>query len=163
MPQNGVAMMLGHRPHSEHGDGYFKDHRHGLSRREEMRALELDPHHFYKVKPEPEHHEHAYFEDFDDADGDLRSEDARYDDEQDGVDENDEYYEGLIGTQNMDDEHDIDSDNFSGSNQKIESHLSFSSDADNDILFNINDNLQFKLESEDNYQGRDVDIGIVMP
>lgn len=46
-------------------DGYFKDHRHKLSKREEMRALELDPHHFYKVKPEPEHHERRYFSEHD--------------------------------------------------------------------------------------------------
>lgn len=41
--------------------------------------------------------------------------------------------------------------------------MSFSSDNDNDILFNINDDVRFKLDTEDNYEGRDVDIGIVMP
>lgn len=53
------------RPHHDAGDGYFKDHRHHLTHREEMRALELDPHHFYEVKPEPPqfHHEMPYFAD----------------------------------------------------------------------------------------------------
>ncbi len=44
--------------------------------------------------------------------------------------------------------------------------LAFSSESDidpNDIQFSINEDVQFKLESEDNYEGRDIDIGITMP
>mmetsp|Transcript_44695 Transcript_44695/g.59329 ORF Transcript_44695/g.59329 Transcript_44695/m.59329 type:complete len:189 (+) Transcript_44695:1464-2030(+) len=82
---NDIGYNLRYAPHSESGDGYFKDHRHHLSRREEMRALELDPHHFYEVKPEPVHHEHDYFSDYDAQEDYPHSED------------DDEYYEGLIG------------------------------------------------------------------
>ena len=45
-----VANFKNYTPHSEHGDdGYYKDPNHHLSHIEEMRALELDPDHFYKV------------------------------------------------------------------------------------------------------------------
>ena len=33
----------------------------------------------------------------------------------------------------------------------------------NDIQFSINEDVQFKLQTEDNYEGRDIDVGIVMP
>ena len=51
-----------------------------------MRALELDPDHFFKVKSEPVHHERPYFSDYDVDSSDY----SDYDDD-------DEYYEGLIG------------------------------------------------------------------
>lgn len=42
--------------------------------------------------------------------------------------------------------------------------LDFTSESDfNDIEFNINEDVQFKLSTSDNYEGRDVDIGIMMP
>ena len=52
-------------PHAKHQDDYFMDHRHHLSGREEMRALELDPHHFHKVTQDPHHTEHKYFSEHD--------------------------------------------------------------------------------------------------
>lgn len=132
-----VGLNLRYAPHSEHGDDYFKDHRHHLSRREQMRALELDPHHFFKVEQEPVHHEHAYFSDDDASDRDLSD---------------DEYYEDLIGYAD-------------GYSDDISSNdIGFSSDRDpNDILFAINEDMQFKLDTSDNYEGRDIDIGITMP
>lgn len=33
----------------------------------------------------------------------------------------------------------------------------------NDIQFSINEDVQFKLSTSDNYEGRDIDVGIVMP
>ena len=33
----------------------------------------------------------------------------------------------------------------------------------NDIQFSINEDVQFKLDTSDNYEGRDIDIGITMP
>ena len=115
-----------------------------------MRALELDPHHFYEVEQEPVHHDHHYYSEFDAHDDESHSDDYS--------DDEDVYYEHLIGTGHA--AHD-----FSGESQ-WQSSLSFSSyneDEDNDILFNINDDLQFKLDADDNYEGRDVDIGIRMP
>ncbi len=106
-----------------------------MSKKEQMRALELDPAHFFKVGQEPVHHEHKYFSD---------------DDASSSYDSEDEFYEGLI-------DHDKESQDES---------LAFSSESDidpNDIQFSINEDVQFKLESEDNYEGRDIDIGITMP
>ena len=134
-----VGLNLRYAPHSEHGDDYFKDHRHHLSKKEQMRALELDPAHFFKVEQEPVHHEHKYFSD---------------DDASSSYDSEDEFYEGLI-------------DHHNKRSKSEEESLGFSSsetDADpNDIQFSINEDVQFKLESEDNYEGRDIDIGITMP
>ena len=102
-----------------------------------------------------EHHETPYFTDFDAQQEDSLSEAS-----------SNEYYEGLIG-QGAQNHYDLvdDSSEEPLSNESYDpSNLSFSSDNDpNDILFNINDDLQFKLDTEDNYEGRDVDIGIVMP
>jgi len=131
-----VAKYLSYTPHSKHQDDYYLDHRHHLSKREDMRALELDPHHFYKVQQEPKHHEHKYFSE-QDYDLDSRSSEG-------------EYFEDLIGYHSHQDQ----------------DGLTFSSEDDeelNDIQFSINEDVQFKLESEDNYQGRDIDVGIVMP
>ena len=96
-----------------------------------MRALELDPDHFFKVGQEPVHHEHAYFSDYD-----------AHSDESD-----DEYYGDLIGHGH----HGAD--------------LQFSEDSNesNDIQFKINEDVQFKLSTDDNYEGRDIDVGITMP
>ncbi len=100
-----------------------------------MRALELDPAHFFKVGQEPVHHERRYFSD---------------DDASSSYDSEDEFYDGLM-------DHD---------NEKEDKSFGFSSESDidpNDIQFSINEDVQFKLESEDNYEGRDIDIGITMP
>ena len=43
------------------------------------------------------------------------------------------------------------------------SSVTGSSEESNDIQFSINEDVQFKLSTSDNYQGRDVDVGIVMP
>lgn len=135
-----VGLNLRYAPHSESGDGYFRDHRHHLSKREQMRALELDPHHFFKVQPEPaaQHEQHQHYLSEFDADSDLGA---------------DRYYEDMIGYESE------------GRSYGDVSTLGFTSEGKdpNDILFNINEDLQFKLEAEDNYEGRDVDIGIVMP
>lgn len=101
-----------------------------------MRALELDPAHFFKVGQEPVHHERRYFSD-DDASEDFDSED--------------QFYEDLIG-------HDKEYRDYSD--------IAFSSEEDmdpNDIQFSINEDVQFKLDTSDNYEGRDIDIGITMP
>lgn len=109
-----------------------------------MRALELDPDHFYKVGSEPIHHpEKLYFSDYD---IDSDSEDS----------EGDEYYEELIGHH----QHEV----YEHDNISNESSLGFSEEPlDNDIQFSINEDVQFKLETEDNYEGRDIDVGITMP
>ena len=107
--------------------------------------MELDPHHFFKVGQEPVHHEHPYFESDYDIDERQRDEDL-----------DDDYYEGMIGYS--------DDDYYSRSGSARSLDLNFSSDADsNDIQFSINEDVQFKLDTSDNYEGRDVDIGITMP
>lgn len=102
-----------------------------------MRTLELDPAHFFKVGQEPVHHERRYFSD-DDASDDFDSEDQFYDDI-------------------IDHEKEV----------RAHSDLAFSSDEENfdpnDIQFSINEDVQFKLDTSDNYEGRDIDIGITMP
>lgn len=64
-----------------------------------MRALELDPHHFFRVKPEPVHHEHAYFSDYDAHEEDPHSEDYSH-----GDDDEDVYYESLVGAAHAEEE-----------------------------------------------------------
>jgi hypothetical protein len=78
-----VAKQLHYAPHAQHKDDYFLDHRHHLSHGEIGHALELDPHNFHKVTPEPVHHEQKYFSE---ADYDL------YSDDSEGG-----YYDNLIG------------------------------------------------------------------
>jgi len=101
-----------------------------------MRALELDPDHFFKVGQEPVHHEHPYFSDYD-----------AHSDESD-----DEYYGDLIGHGHHTDRH-------------YDTGLQFSDEENesNDIQFKINEDVQFKLSTDDNYEGRDIDVGITMP
>lgn len=135
------SQNLRYAPHSKHEDEYFKDHRHHLSKREQMRAIELDPHHFYKVEQEPVHHEHSYF--------------SEYDLHDKGTEEG-AYFEDLIGYPR-----DYMSE---GGHAGIDfSSVTASSEESNDIQFSINEDVQFKLSTSDNYQGRDVDVGIVMP
>ena len=83
-------------PRSE--NGYFHQRHHHLSKKQEMRALELDPHHFYEVEQEPVHHDHHYYSEFDAHDG--HSDD-------DYSDDDDVYYEHLIGAAHDDDHHDF--------------------------------------------------------
>lgn len=143
-------MVLSYMPHSKHQDDYFVDHRHSLSRREMAHALELDPHHFHKVVSEPVHHEHKYF-----SEGDYDYDLSDYSDSSD-LEDDDDYYEGLIGYRHGYSDSDI---GFSSDSNGIsEYEYDF-----NDIQFKINDDVEFKLETDDNYDGRDVDVGIVMP
>jgi len=139
MPLASTAKYLHYAPHAEHEDHYFKDHRHHLSEREQMRALELDPHHFHKVGQEPVHHEHRYFSEKDISDRGI----------EEGAD-----FEDLFGYNRR---------NRSEGDQLDFSSESGSSEESNDIQFSINEDVQFKLSTSDNYQGRDVDVGIVMP
>lgn len=66
------------------------------------------------------------------------------------------YFEDIIGYPH---------DSFSeGGQADLEfSSVTASSEESNDIQFSINEDVQFKLSTSDNYQGRDVDVGIVMP
>jgi len=50
-----------------------------------------------------------------------------------------------------------------GAERGLEFSETVSSEESNDIQFSINEDVQFKLSTSDNYQGRDVDVGIVMP
>ena len=108
-----------------------------------MRALELDPQHFHKVEQEPVHHERSYWSE------------AHIVDPKDGK-FGDQYFEQLIGYKGEK----------YGDHQENENRgdIDFSSEDDlNDIQFTINEDVQFKLSTSDNYEGRDVDVGIVMP
>ena len=110
-----------------------------------MRALELDPQHFHKVEQEPVHHERSYWSE------------AHAVDTQSGK-SGDHYYEQLIGYEGekYGDHH---------YEENAKGDIDFSSEEDdlNDIQFSINEDVQFKLSTSDNYEGRDIDVGIVMP
>lgn len=143
LPLSSMVKYLHYAPHAQHEDHYFKDHRHHLSEREQMRALELDPHHFYKVGQEPVHHEHRYFSDHDISDHGYAA----------GADFEDIFgYAKRRDFRSEGDDYDL---GFSS--------VTASSEESNDIQFSINEDVQFKLSTSDNYQGRDVDVGIVMP
>ena len=107
-----------------------------------MRALELDPQHFHKVEQEPVHHERSYWTE------------SHVVDTQSG-DFGDQYYEQLIGYKG---------EKYSDDQENAQGDIDFSSEDDlNDIQFSINEDVQFKLSTSDNYEGRDIDVGIVMP
>ena len=107
-----------------------------------MRALELDPQHFYKVEQEPVHHEREYYPERALSEGHAMGGGA--------------YFEDILGYPH--------GANSEGGQAGLEfSSVTGSSEESNDIQFSINEDVQFKLSTSDNYQGRDVDVGIVMP
>ena len=114
-----------HANKSSRDDFYLDPRTHHLSSRQDMRALELDPHHFHKVLPETKHHDKPYF-----TDGEYYSSSSS---------SSGGYFEDIIG--------------YNHRYYDYEDGLSFSSSEEelNDIQFSINEDVQFKLESEDNY------------
>jgi len=98
-----------------------------------------DRRHLYEAHPYPVFDEDDFYSEDDVSDGDFSDDDL--------------YYEELIGY-----------GHHGGYGRDYSSNdIDFTSEGSNDIMFEVNQDVQFNLQTEDNYEGRDVDIGITMP